>query len=108
MPTIEEAAERIRRDRRSGASEIARRAAIGCALQQILARRGFLDSLGNQVPVAALAQRLVMREEASTAEAEPAQARGPAQDAGMALASMRNGKKCPECGARAVIAVASG
>jgi ribonucleoside-diphosphate reductase alpha chain len=77
-------------------------AAIGCALQQILARRGFLDSLGNQVPVAALAQRLVMREEASTAEAEPAQARGPAQDAGMALASMRNGKKCPECGAHAL------
>ena len=37
-------------------------AAIGHALQQILARRGFLDSLGNQVPVAELARRLSARD----------------------------------------------
>jgi ribonucleoside-diphosphate reductase alpha chain len=77
-------------------------AAIGHALQQILARRGFLDSLGNQVPVSALARRLAMREEASMAEGALAQAPGPTQSTGMALASMRNGKKCPECGAHAL------
>ena len=77
-------------------------AAIGYALQQILARRGFLDSLGSQVPVVALARRLVVREEASTTGPVPAQATGSAQHAGIPLASVRNGKKCPECGAHAL------
>ena len=40
-------------------------AAIGHALQQILARRGFLDSLGNQVSVAVLARRLAARDRTS-------------------------------------------
>ena len=77
-------------------------AAIGYALQQILARRGFLDSLGSQVPVVALARRLVVREEASTTGPVPAQATGSAQHAGIPLASVGNGKKCPECGAHAL------
>ena len=77
-------------------------AAIGYALKQILARRGFLDSLGNQVPVVALARRLVVREEASTTGPVPAQATGSAQHAGIPLASVGNGKKCPECGAHAL------
>ena len=40
-------------------------AAIGHALQQILGRRGFLDSLGNQVPAAALAPNRTLRRVAS-------------------------------------------
>jgi ribonucleoside-diphosphate reductase alpha chain len=77
-------------------------AAIGYALQQILARRGFLDSLGNQVPVVALAQRLVVRGEASTTGPIPAQATGSAQHERTPLTSVGNGKKCPECGAHAL------
>jgi ribonucleoside-diphosphate reductase alpha chain len=77
-------------------------AAIGYALQQILARRGFLDSLGNQVPVAALARRLARRDEVSTGEPALPQGMGSAQDAGMPLAGLVNGKKCPDCGAHAL------
>ena len=79
-------------------------AAIGYALQQILARRGFLDSLGNQVPVAALARRLVARDQARTdATAPDGSAEAPTQ-AGITnanVANVCNGKKCPECGAHA-------
>jgi ribonucleoside-diphosphate reductase alpha chain len=77
-------------------------AAIGYALQQILARRGFLDSLGNQVPVAALARRLARREEVSMTNSALPQASGSAQNAGIPVASLDHGKKCPECGARAL------
>jgi ribonucleoside-diphosphate reductase alpha chain len=77
-------------------------AAIGYALQQILARRGFLDSLGNQVPVVALARRLVVRGEASTTQPVLARATGSAQHERTPLANVGNGKKCPECGAHAL------
>ncbi|MEQ1804292.1 MAG: adenosylcobalamin-dependent ribonucleoside-diphosphate reductase [Burkholderiaceae bacterium] len=77
-------------------------AAIGYALQQILCRRGFLDSLGNQVPVAALARRLATRAEASTVVPALPQATGSARDGGFSIARMGTGKKCPECGAHAL------
>jgi ribonucleoside-diphosphate reductase alpha chain len=77
-------------------------AAIGNALQQILARKGFLDSLGNQVPVDALARRLAVREEVTTAEPALSQGAGSTPNAAIPLARMGNGKKCPECGAHAL------
>ena len=77
-------------------------AAIGHALQQILARRGFLDSLGNQVPVDALARRLAVRDETWTTGPVVPDATGSADNAGPALASTSTGKKCPECGAHAL------
>jgi ribonucleoside-diphosphate reductase alpha chain len=83
-------------------------AALGHALQQILARRGFLDSLGNQVPVAALARRLAARDRAWTEIAVPDGATDGAAQAGIAnanpvnVASAGSGKKCPDCGAHAL------
>jgi ribonucleoside-diphosphate reductase alpha chain len=82
-------------------------AAIGHALQQILARRGFLDSLGNQVPVAALARRLAARDQASTEATVPgglaaATAQAGVENSNLAnVANLSSGKKCPECGAHA-------
>ncbi len=71
-------------------------AAIAFMLQRILIRRGFLDSWGNQVPVAELDRQLALRAEAQEASQAPAQidmrAAAPAQTA----------EKCPECGARAL------
>jgi ribonucleoside-diphosphate reductase alpha chain len=71
-------------------------AAIGYALQQILARRGFLDAQGDQVPVALLARDARdRRDEVSAGMAvEPATV-APAPSPG-------SGKPCPECGARAL------
>jgi ribonucleoside-diphosphate reductase alpha chain len=71
-------------------------AAVGFMLQRILIGRGFLDSQGNQVPVAQLARRLAARGAASDittpdAAAMPVSAPPPAL-----------GAKCPECGARAL------
>jgi ribonucleoside-diphosphate reductase alpha chain len=86
-------------------------AAIGHALQQILARRGFLGSLGNQVPVAALARRLAARDQAPTEASAPDGSVDATAQAGIAtanlmnvanLANVGNGKKCPECGAHAL------
>ncbi|MEQ1806936.1 MAG: ribonucleoside-diphosphate reductase, adenosylcobalamin-dependent, partial [Burkholderiaceae bacterium] len=77
-------------------------AAIGHALQQILCRRGFLDSLGHQMPVVALARRLALREELSTTDPALPQDTGSAQHTGAPLARMGNGKKCPDCGAHAL------
>ena len=83
-------------------------AAIGHALQQILARRGFLDSLGNQVPVAALARRLAARDRAPTDAIAPDGSADATAQAGITnanlvnVANVGNGKKCPECGAHAL------
>jgi ribonucleoside-diphosphate reductase alpha chain len=80
-------------------------AAIGWSLQQILARRGFLDSLGNQVPVAALARRLAARDRAPTEATVPQgapEATSPTGVANPSLANMSSGKKCPDCGAHAL------
>src|SRR5690606_37727639 len=76
-------------------------AAIGFALQQILHKRGFLDVVGNQVPVLALAARLRRRDAegvilAAAAQEEVAQDTAPSHDSAPAPNS---GKKCPECGA---------
>jgi ribonucleoside-diphosphate reductase alpha chain len=67
-------------------------AAIGYALQQMLIKRGFLDSQGNQVPVLQLASRLAERDVARDALAECTEP----------VSSPTVGKKCPECGAHAL------
>ncbi|TFW03285.1 adenosylcobalamin-dependent ribonucleoside-diphosphate reductase, partial [Oxalobacteraceae bacterium OM1] len=67
-------------------------AATAFMLQRILIRRGFLDGLGNQVPVAELAQRLVQRNAGASLAVEAAP---------MPPAS-GTAKKCPECGAMAL------
>jgi ribonucleoside-diphosphate reductase alpha chain len=71
-------------------------AAVGFMLQRILIKRGFLDSQGNQVPVAQLAARA-----ASVAACVDT---APMDTAAMAgsTASGSLGAKCPECGARAL------
>jgi ribonucleoside-diphosphate reductase alpha chain len=67
-------------------------AAVGFMLQRILIKRGFLDSQGNQVPVAQLAARAASF---ATAPMEvPAMASGEV--------SGSTGATCPECGARAL------
>lgn len=73
-------------------------AAIAYAVQQILFRRGFLDADGGVVPVRVLAQRQGVQ----AALPSPVQgAVDPAEPAGMGRTM--SGKKCPECGAHAVI-----
>ena len=69
-------------------------AAVGFMLQRLLVGRGFLDSQGNQVPVAQLARQLAARGDAA-APPMPAPAPGPAL-------SSTSAAKCPECGARAL------
>ena len=72
-------------------------AAVGFMLQRILVNRGFLDSQGNQVPVAQLARQLAARGGArvvDTAQAPPLSSSSAPAAAG--------GAKCPECGARAL------
>jgi ribonucleoside-diphosphate reductase alpha chain len=77
-------------------------AAIGFAIQQILAKRGFLDVAGNQVPTRVLAERLAKRDEGfglnqPQGDAEPAPAA-----ASTAPVLTGSGKKCDECGAHEV------
>ncbi|MBE7941097.1 MULTISPECIES: LAGLIDADG family homing endonuclease [Ramlibacter] len=71
-------------------------AAIAYAVQQILFRRGFLDADGGVVPARMLAQRPPVQGEllpvAPPELAEPA-----------GTGRLMSGKKCPECGAHAVI-----
>jgi len=67
-------------------------AAVGFMLQRILIKRGFLDSQGNQVPLAQLAARV------ASSDAAPMEAAAVA--GGEAPGSL--GAKCPECGARAL------
>ena len=71
-------------------------AAIAFMLQRVLIRRGFLDALGNQLPVPELARRFAQRCEGVAPEAAPQ----PPTSAG-ALPTV-SGAKCPECGARAL------
>jgi ribonucleoside-diphosphate reductase alpha chain len=79
-------------------------AAIGYALQEMLARRGFLTSEGQQVPVAKLARLLESRQGGSAIldAATPA-----ADDAAQVLRAGEHfasgtGKKCTHCGAHDV------
>ena len=69
-------------------------AAIGYALQQMLARRGFLDASGNQVPADVLAGRPGAHEIPRPAE--------PSAQHGDAVPTIGSGKRCPECGANAL------
>ncbi len=71
-------------------------AALAFMLQRILIRRGFLDALGNQVPVAELARVFAERGGAPLPEAEP---QPPTSSGALPAAS---GARCPECGARAL------
>jgi ribonucleoside-diphosphate reductase alpha chain len=80
-------------------------AAIGYALQEMLARRGFLTSEGHQVPVAKLAKLLKSREHSGASVEAPA---APVVDevqptlrAGDHFAP-GTGKKCTHCGAHDV------
>jgi ribonucleoside-diphosphate reductase alpha chain len=73
-------------------------AAIGFALQEVLAKRGFLDAAGNQVPVAVLGGQNA-RGEMSASPEPTAQSSDAVPAASLAT---RGGKKCPECGAHAM------
>jgi ribonucleoside-diphosphate reductase alpha chain len=70
-------------------------AAVGFMLQRILIGRGFLDSQGNQVPVAQLARQLAARGGASSIATPDAAMPDSAPPPAL-------GAKCPECGARAL------
>ena len=72
-------------------------AAIGYAMQQILMKRGFLDAVGNQVPVHVLAERLAQRDMTIGGSGDSGQSGADEQPNRNALLGM--GKKCPECGA---------
>lgn len=78
-------------------------AALGYALQRILIKRGFLDADGQQVPVAALAERLAQREAGLALDAAPLRGAA-ATGAGLPLGApgLGTGKPCPECGAHAL------
>jgi ribonucleoside-diphosphate reductase alpha chain len=80
-------------------------AAIGYALQEMLARRGFLTSEGQQIPVAKLAKLLESRQSCGgnvEAAAAPVAEAGPqALRAGDHFAP-GTGKKCGHCGAHDV------
>jgi len=71
-------------------------AAVGFMLQRILIARGFLDSQGNEVPVAQLARQLAARVDAGTG---PAPAAAPVTAASPPTHAAAT---CPECGARAL------
>jgi len=72
-------------------------AAIGFALQEILARQGFLDETGRLAPMdTLLAQATKCQEEGSGHEGEE-----PRPDVSLGMFHM-SGKQCPECGARAL------
>ncbi len=68
-------------------------AAVAFMLQRILIRRGFLDALGNQVPVPELSRLLALREGGVLPGAQPHLPTA----AGVLPAG--GGAKCPECGA---------
>lgn len=72
-------------------------AAVGFMLQRLLIQRGFLDSQGNQVPVAQLARQLAAR-----CDPAPPASTGPAAALAAAPAVSMSAAKCPECGARAL------
>ncbi len=78
-------------------------AALGYALQRILIKRGFLDAEGQQVPVAALAERLAQREAGLAQDAMPLRgAAAPGAGLPVGAPGVGSGKPCPECGAHAL------
>lgn len=78
-------------------------AALGYALQRILIKRGFLDAEGQQVPVAALAERLAQREAGLAQDAMPLPgAAAPGAGLPVGAPGVGTGKPCPECGAHAL------
>lgn len=84
-------------------------AAIGYALQGILAKRGFLDELGHPIPTPELSRRLAQRDAVASREAERNGALPHGEDTTAAVPTMATplavpgvGKKCAECGAHEV------
>jgi ribonucleoside-diphosphate reductase alpha chain len=73
-------------------------AAVGYMLQQMLINRGFLNSQGQQVPVAALAAQLLDRH----AGYGLPRITGPAPQASEVVNVSASMKKCPDCGAYAL------
>jgi ribonucleoside-diphosphate reductase alpha chain len=93
---------------RRGGGHTARRwhdsevAAIGYWLQQMLAKRGFLDAEGKQVPVLELSARLSRQLELQLeGEGEPAH-RDQRSSLPAPASFVTRGRQCPECGARAL------
>ena len=77
-------------------------AAIGYWLQQMLAKRGFLDSEGDQVPVLDMSARLSRQLELQLGiEGSSASAEAPHM-LPAASSFVTRGRQCPECGARAL------
>ncbi|WP_374365207.1 adenosylcobalamin-dependent ribonucleoside-diphosphate reductase [Piscinibacter sp.] len=77
-------------------------AAIGYWLQQMLAKRGFLDAEGDQVPVREMSARLSRQLElqlGSEVEADHAETH---RDRPTAASFVNRGRQCPDCGARAL------
>ena len=77
-------------------------AAIGYWLQQMLAKRGFLDADGHQVPVLEMSARLSRQLELQLGgDAEPVP-RGQRDALPTTASFVTRGHQCPECGARAL------
>ena len=77
-------------------------AAIGYWLQQMLAKRGFLNAEGDQVPVREMSARLSGQLELQLGtDSEPAQAEKHGERPAAANFVAR-GRQCPDCGARAL------
>jgi len=77
-------------------------AALGFAVQEMLANRGFLDADGNQVPVWVLAKHLAARQHPQ-GDAYSDEAAQPEQSSAATTSRARfmpgTGKRCPTCGA---------
>jgi ribonucleoside-diphosphate reductase alpha chain len=77
-------------------------AALAYAIQQILFRRGFLDTEGNQVPSRVLSQRRGGAQAVQSAQEELPELPDVLEDNPHALLPIP-GRKCPTCGANAMI-----
>jgi ribonucleoside-diphosphate reductase alpha chain len=77
-------------------------AAIGYWLQQMLAKRGFLDAQGRQVPVLEMSARLSRQLELQLEGDAESAARGQNGTLLTPTSFVTRGRQCPECGARAL------
>lgn len=75
-------------------------AAIGYSLQRILMKRGFLDAVGNQVPVTVLAEKFRAKHPIDHSESMNENMHYHVDNAPVPY--IPSGKKCPDCGAYAL------
>ena len=75
-------------------------AAIGYSLQRILMKRGFLDAVGNQVPVTVLAEKFRAKHPMDHSESMNENMHYHVDNAPVPY--IPSGKKCPDCGAYAL------